>query len=505
MHIQSSLPKPWEVEQTFHDVLYDWMTRAPWFAVSVAFHLFLFFVLMAIPWDELRPEKPVILEARVLTPLEEFEDPDEVQPVVVEDSTDIEEPVLMEDTLDFTDPVEVADADSEPLDLSAPADLVSLTPIGLGGGAPVKYSGRGFGDPGRPRAGRGVERAIKEALEWLRAHQSPDGSWEGEGFTRQCGEIGASECAGLGSPVHDVGLTGLALLTFLGQGHTHNEGTYRDVVRRGVLWLVSQQEEQTGVLGADVSHDFIYDHTIATLALCEDYLLSGKSPSLRGPAQRAVNFLVRARNPYGAWRYDVPPGGDNDTSITGWVVFALTSARDAGLVVDPAAFEGALSWIEEVTDPATGRVGYNEFGSLSSRTAANERYPRERGEAMTAVGLLARIFLGQTPEQAPVMKKHAELLRRSLPKWEPEARGCDMYYWYYGTYAMYQLGRDDWAAWSRAMKPAMVDTQRTDGDERGSWDPVGPWGYVGGRVYSTALMTLSLEVYFRYGRVLGAR
>lgn len=124
---------------------------------------------------------------------------------------------------------------------------------------------------------------------------------------------------------------------------------------------------------------------------------------------------------------------------------------------------------------------------------------------MTAVGLLARIFLGQNPTEVPVMRKHAELLRRSLPVWEPEARGCDMYYWYYGTYAMYQLGGADWEAWNRAMKPAIVATQRGDGDERGSWDPVGPWGSVGGRIYSTALMTLCLEVHFRYGRVLGAR
>ena len=40
---------------------------------------------------------------------------------------------------------------------------------------------------------------------------------------------------------------------------------------------------------------------------------------------------------------------------------------------------------------------------------------------------------------------------------------------------------------------------------QGSWDPNGPWGYAGGRVYSTALMVLCLEVYFRYARVTGAR
>ena len=81
-----------------------------------------------------------------------------------------------------------------------------------------------------------------------------------------------------------------------------------------------------------------------------------------------------------------------------------------------------------------------------------------------------------------------------------------MYYWYYGSYAMYQMGGNQyWNAWNKAMKKAVVESQRKDGDFLGSWDPVGPWGFAGGRVYSTASMVLCLEVYFRYAKVLGAR
>jgi len=48
----------------------------------------------------------------------------------------------------------------------------------------------------------------------------------------------------------------------------------------------------------------------------------------------------------------------------------------------------------------------------------------------------------------------------------------------------------------------VVDNQRDESgrDERGSWDPVGPWGREGGRVYSTATMALCLQVYYRYQR-----
>ena len=124
---------------------------------------------------------------------------------------------------------------------------------------------------------------------------------------------------------------------------------------------------------------------------------------------------------------------------------------------------------------------------------------------MTSVALLCRFFLEQDPKETEIMVKHADLLKRTPPEWDPEGFGCDMYYWYYGTYAMFQMGGSHWKAWNTAMKKAVLESQRKDGDEKGSWDPVGPWGYTGGRVYATASMTLCLEVYFRYAKVLGAR
>ncbi|MEO0650505.1 MAG: hypothetical protein AAFZ65_07500, partial [Planctomycetota bacterium] len=85
----------------------------------------------------------------------------------------------------------------------------------------------------------------------------------------------------------------------------------------------------------------------------------------------------------------------------------------------------------------------------------------------------------------------------------------DMYYWYYATYAVYQLSDkmgSAWSKWERALEDAVLSSQRSSPPcFEGSWDPMGPWGEEGGRVYSTALMVLCLEVYFRYGKVLGSR
>ncbi len=72
----------------------------------------------------------------------------------------------------------------------------------------------------------------------------------------------------------------------------------------------------------------------------------------------------------------------------------------------------------------------------------------------------------------------------------------------YGTLALYQIGGRGLEGLVQLADGAVLTTQRTDGNFEGSWDPVGVWGEVGGRVYSTALLCLTLECYFRYSRLV---
>ena len=123
----------------------------------------------------------------------------------------------------------------------------------------------------------------------------------------------------------------------------------------------------------------MYGHGIATQALCEA-AYGSHDPQLRTASQKAVDFIEAARTPYAAWRYEAPPLGENDTSITGWMVLALKAAESAHLEVDPDAFDGARNWLDEATKLASGRVGYDERGTLSSRIAqVNDHFPPERG------------------------------------------------------------------------------------------------------------------------------
>lgn len=352
----------------------------------------------------------------------------------------------------------------------------------------------------RNRGGAGTRDALEAALKWLAAQQRADGSWSSDGFETLLDSNG--------EPGHDVGVTALALQAFLGDGHTTLEGIYSPNVIRGLSWLLGQRQPDGRILSffgeerSPVYHGaWIYGHAMATLALSEATALSGDT--LLGEAtQSAADALVRARAPKSCWRYEFPSNGDVDTSVTSWAARALVAARTAGAEVDASSFTNTLDWIDEVTDPATGRCGYHKIGEPSSRhTRINDHYPTNKAEAMTGAALWVRFLLGQHPDEEPIMERHADLLKKSLPEWDLDGYGCDMYAWYMGTSAMWHFGGRHWDAWNKAMKEAVLDSQRKDGPYAGSWDPVGPWGYSGGRLYSTALMAMCLEVYTRDPRI----
>lgn len=502
----------------FDDALYEWLQRAPWLALSALAHALVCIILMAIPWDLLDREAPPQLQTSIVqAPQDPFEEPPPEPEPLLEPLEPSDEPTLADEV-----PIEDASSLDEPFDEVAAGevsdvfrdfhdpDTGDLSEIGLGGGwsGGGGHLGNGRGRPAR--LGRPVERALGAGLEWLRDHQAADGRWSSAGFMHDNALGRSCACDGAGLEVHDVGVTGLSLLAFLGDGNTTRQGPYRENVARGVAWLCAQQDRDTGLIGTRTGSAWIYDHAIAGLALCEAWYFS-RNPLLRAPAQRAVDFVSRARNPYSAWRYEVPPNGESDTSVTGWMVLVLKSADEGGLTVDRSAYAAALSWLDEVSDPLSGRAGYATRGSLSARMPGiNEHFPPERGEAMTAVALLSRFLLGQTPRSLggaeEIMDRHAALLSARPPAPSPDGQGPDLYYWYYGSYALYQMGGErHWEPWRRALEGVLAPAQRDDGDAAGSWDPDGPWGRFGGRVYSTALALLTLEVQYRYARVVGAR
>ena len=74
------------------------------------------------------------------------------------------------------------------------------------------------------------------------------------------------------------------------------------------------------------------------------------------------------------------------------------------------------------------------------------------------------------------------------------------------TYALFQMGGHHWEEWRKSLDKAVVETQESDKSKQnlfGSWSPDNDcWGEDGGRVYTTAILALTLQAYNRYTRLL---
>jgi len=91
-------------------------------------------------------------------------------------------------------------------------------------------------------------------------------------------------------PDRDVGATALAVLARIAGGSTPRSGPYRDEIRQAVQWLRSQQD-QRGRLSLRTDPDWVFDHALATYALCEAARTS-RFERLGEPVARALGVLA---------------------------------------------------------------------------------------------------------------------------------------------------------------------------------------------------------------------
>ncbi len=488
------------------------VNRAPWWLMSVAAHMLLGLGMWLTIASTYEPERTV----RIISGVSEKEE-EEIKEELERDvfSRDCEIPAeteSLEDPMISDAPVDDINRtdDNEETDGCKGEDLASDKPfhgkfwsstVGVGGGAGGPFGGR-FGSNRRTRAagGKRTEAVVQKALLWLQRHQNPDGMWSTDKFMSNC--RGPVLCTGKGeTPDYDMGNTGLATLAFLGCGNTHNHGFYKNTVLKA-LQAIKERQLPNGCFGAQTGDGhWIYNHLITTMAVAEAYGLSRGAPLLKPIAQKAVDYIVECQNPGLGWRYGSKPG-DNDTSCTGWAVLALKSAKLSKLSVPREAFEGAANWIDKVTEEQYYKTGYSTRGDGGARLSTAKSW--KPLEAMTAAALTARIFMGESA-RSPKVIGAATLLKNSPPKWNVSDGTIDMYYWYYGALGMYQMGGPYWTTWNAALKDALIPTQHTKGCLDGSWDPVCAWGSAGGRVYSTAINALTLEIYYRYSKVLNRK
>ena len=321
------------------------------------------------------------------------------------------------------------------------------------------------------------EAAVNAALDWMATNQSADGRWDADAHgAGKESKIMGHDRGGAGKKA-DTGVTGLALLAFLGAGESHLEGKHRENVQHGLEFLLDSQAADGSLAGDAELFAAMYCHGIATLALSEAYAMTGDE-RLKNAVTKAINYTVRSQHSAGGWRYR--PGDAGDLSQFGWQVMSLKSAEMAGLPIPADTRTRMARFLRRCSSGDHGGLASYRPGDRTSRT-------------MTAEALCCRIFLA-TEDSLAAQSEASKFVMEEVPTRE----SVNLYYWYYGTVAMFQRQGEDWNRWNGAMQRELLARQRHDGTLVGSWDPDNLWGNYGGRVYGTAMATLCLEVYYRY-------
>ncbi len=336
-----------------------------------------------------------------------------------------------------------------------------------------------------------TEAAVDAALLWLKAAQDPQGFWDADRFgagreTKTLGE----DRNGSGRE-SDTGMTGLAMLAFLGAGNTHVEGDFQDTMRGAAAYLLRTQMPSGDLsgprqVGSDRSVYFarMYCHGMATLALAELYAMTG-DPQLLPGLTKAAEYTLRAQNTRtGGWRYQARETNDpGDLSQFGWHAMSLNSCENGGLRLPDDTRTRFSKFLD--------LVSAGKHGGLAVYRPVPGQTPTA---AMTAEAMASRLLLGMSVSVEAEQEAKSMLLA-NLPGQSED----NLYYWYYATIAMFQYQDHDWERWNEALKLQLLNAQVAAGSENaGSWNPTCVWSGYGGRVYSTAMSCMCLEVYYRF-------
>lgn len=334
--------------------------------------------------------------------------------------------------------------------------------------------GEGRSAAARRRGGTAAsEAAVELGLAWLAAHQANDGSWRCDLSGCRCN----GGCRDAGTVASTTASTAIALLPFLGAGHTHEDGMHQQTVSRGIYYLTSRLKETRH--GGDLCEGTMYGQGLATLVFAEAFGMTGDD-LLRRPLTDCIRFIETAQDQYsGGWRY--LPGQPGDLTVTAWQVAALKSAQLAGITVPSPAIDGAVRFLDRVQSMEGAAYGYRSPSAKHSTSA---------------IGLLCRMYTGWKPGDDPLDRGIARLASRPV---NPDA----IYENFYLAQLLLQADHPAWPRWNARLRDALVRSQAKVGHETGSWSFADRETAAGGRLAHTSLALLVLEVYYRLLPIYG--
>lgn len=335
-----------------------------------------------------------------------------------------------------------------------------------------------------------TELAVQQALQWLGAEQSEDGRWNPRKYNAGTEtNVYGHNRSGAGY-YSDNGITGLVVLSFLGAGHTHLDGPHQKTVQKALEYLIRTQNDDGSMYGSAGLFARTYCHAMAMLAITEAYALTGDH-RIKPFVEKAQKYTLSIQNQTtGGWRYR--PGDDGDMSQFGWQVMALVSAEQAGFPIPEKPRQLMAKFLAGYSKGKSGGISSYRPAEGPSRT-------------MTAEAILCKRLLKlYVPEKAS-----DEAVRFILEEKPFGSKVENLYYWYYATLAMHHeknVGQNDgtdrhsenWETWNRSLSQKLLSLQEKSSIHSGSYPATSLWSSYGGRFYSTAMATLSLEAYYRY-------
>ncbi len=472
-----------------------WLLRSPAWAVAFALHVLAAVVLMNIVRFTARPSGGKVLRLTFSPP----------------------RPAPAGGALQGDQDNGVNGKDNEDSPPGGPAPVAVLPPVqeraaaiqlpGLGNSCTVATSfGNGGLFAGRGGAGRGealrryggdgkTEASVELALGWLAAHQDRDGGWG----AADCGHRGCTQVA----TSYRSALSGLALLAFLAHGHSHAspDDPRRETVRAAMKYLLKRQGADGLFIETGIGYQqSMYTHGIVTFALAELHAMT-QEPLLRDPIARAVEASADAQQSSGGWDYSANLTGRSDLSISNWHVQAWRAARLGGIAVPKESWEAARRLYRRAANKQAGTFPYQ---------VGPGQGPVPGTCAVTAACGLASQYLELVPDQ-DFDRRIAEMLASRAPVYGQLQRdgGDDLtggwistnaghYFTYYATLFLFHAGGDLWDEWNAKLKRILPEAQEKTGDAKGSWAPEPTDANGIGRVFSTALSALDLQIYYRY-------
>ena len=489
-----------EVTHTVAEKLHRKRSQLSSFVTSTILHtvVFLVLALWAIPRKTVPLEIGLSAELDMMD-VEEIAEPSpikiempEVAESPVEDiaedtSTDIEE-MAADDVPTIVDAIPKEEAVADAVD---PAPMAPLKTLPTGGGLEGRDADSRAKLAAKNGGSAGSEAAVEDGLRWIINHQMSDGSWRFRHNRSECN----GRCSHEGTIDAPEAATGLALMSLLGAGYTHQAGPYQSEVNNGLDFLKSEIRYLSygGSLGGSGAQP-MYAHAIATIAIAEAWCMT-KDESLRKPVTEAYRYIVTAQHRKGGWKYR--PQSPGDMSVTGWMVMAMKACENAGVKPDKKSGKLAKEFVDSLMFGDGVRYGYERTGGGDIKPAEKDRLP-----SCTAIGNLLQMYFGRELEHPNLKSACQFLYDAGTSKRDVLAKmgsfDSDVYYCYYSTLVLHHARSTQWKKWNQTVRNHLIRSQQKHGHEAGSWFFPDLHGNVGGRLYTTAMAVMTLEVYYRF-------